>query len=284
MVPGQPSRTALWVAVARGFARYESPPIADDPLAKDLVGGMYGAGLGLAGCVSPLTRIAVRALDILTGGRSRFMVYRTRVLDDVVREASRSGIDQLVILGAGLDARAWRLGEVVSGMDVFEVDHPDTQSYKRARLAGREAQSRSVAFVGINFETDALDAKLLAAGFDARRPAVVLWEGVVMYLPAPAIDATLATLRALLAPGSRLAISYSRTGVGSGALLRRAVGLVVRAAGEVFRHHEEPHEMGARVERCGFAVLWDEGHPDWAPRYASRPQTWDVQRVILAGG
>lgn len=282
MRPGEPSRTAQWVAFARGLAEYEAPAITRDPLAIELLGAWYAGCLRAAALAPPLTRLVMRVGDVVTGGRSRFMAYRTRVLDDVVADAASQGINQLVILGAGLDARAWRLGDSIARMDVFEVDHPDTQAYKRERLGERQAQARSVVFVGVDFEKDTLDAKLLAAGFDARRPAVVLWEGVVMYLPAEAIDATLRTLRGLLAPGSRLAISYSRTGEGSGEWLRRALGVVVAAAGEVFRHHEEPAAMRARVEKAGFAVLWDEGHPDWAPRYCDRDQPWDVQRIVLA--
>jgi methyltransferase (TIGR00027 family) len=221
------------------------------------------------------------AADRLTAGRTRFMCFRTRVLDDAVRAAAAEGFDQLVILGAGLDARAWRLGAAVAGMSVFEVDHPDTQALKRTRMAERRPHAASVRFVGVDFEHDRLDERLLHAGFDPHRRALVLWEGVVMYLVPEAIDATLSTLHGVLPVGSRVAVSYSRTGTGRGRLLRQAVGLVVAAAGETFRHHEEPAAMAARAGRAGFAVTWDEGHPDWSPRYRQRAQPWDIQRIVM---
>ncbi len=282
MRPGQPSSTAQWVAFARGLGPWHEPALSDDPLAATLLGGTLGALLGVAAAVPPLTRALVRFGDFATGGRTRFMCYRTRVLDDAVRAAAAEGIDQLVILGAGLDSRAWRLGSAVAGMTVFEVDHPDTQALKRSRLGERPLQAADVHFVGVDFGVDSLEANLLAAGFNPVRPALVLWEGVVMYLHPAAIDATLATLRGLLAPGSAVATSYSRSSGGRATLLRRLVGLVVGAMGEPFRHHEEPAQMRVRMERAGFRVRWDEGHPDWVPRYTGGATTWDMQRIVLA--
>lgn len=281
MRPGEPSRTAQWVAVLRGIAHHERPAIADDPLAVELLTGGSRALVRLAGAVPPLTRAFLAALDALSGGRSRFMSVRTRVLDDVVREARAAGFEQVVLLGAGLDARAWRLGEL-AGATVWEVDHPDTQGFKRARLGERAPLAGAVHFVGVDFEKDALDARLAASGLRADVPTLLLWEGVVMYLPPEVIDATLRTLHPLLAPGSRLAISYSRTGHGSTAWTRRALGVVVGAAGETFRHHEEPAEMAARLDRSGYRVRWDRGHPDWAPALLGRPTRWDIQRIVVA--
>ena len=265
----------------RGLAHHGRPALVHDPLAAPLLGGTAGAVLAMADRVGPLTRVLLAVLASASGGRSRFMSIRTRVLDDVVVGAVAEGIDQLVILGAGFDARAWRLGEL-SSCTVFEVDHPDTQAHKRQRLGDRAPLARDVRFVGVDFEVDSLATRLTEAGFDTSRPAVVLWEGVVMYLPEAAIDATLATLASLLSAGSQVAISYSRTGAGGTALTRRALGVVVGAAGEAFRHHEEPPAMAARVERAGFSVRWDEGHPDWVPRLLGQRQGWDIQRIVLS--
>lgn len=275
MRPGEPSSTARWVAFARGLASYESPPLAHDPVAASLLDPPWSTALDLASRFPAATRLGLRALDVVSLGRSRFMSYRTRVLDDVLRQAVADGIDQVVILGAGLDARAWRLPEL-AGARVFEVDHPDTQAYKRHRVDGDH-----VSFVAVNFERQTAAEELVRAGFDRGRPAAVVWEGVVMYLPTEAIDHTLLTMRDVLAPGSRLAISYSRRGTALGRLEREFVGLVVGSAGEKFRHDEEPQEMRARLERNGYTVTWDEGHPDWAPRLLGKRQGWDLQRVVV---
>ncbi len=275
MVPGEPSTTARWVAFARGLGAYESPPLVTDPHAVHLLHAPWSTLLRAAAQWPRATRVAVATMDVLSRGRSRFMSYRTRVLDDVVRQATAEGVEQVVILGAGLDARAWRLPELATAR-VFEVDHPDTQAYKRARIGeGR------VTYVPVDFEKETAADALVVAGLDVSRPSVVLWEGVVMYLPSAAIDATLATMRPVLAPRSRLAISYSRRGSSLGRLERELVGLIVGGAGEKFRHDEDPPEMRARLERQGYAVLWDEGHPDWAPRMLGKAQGWDLQRIVV---
>lgn len=281
MRPGEPSRTAQWVAFLRGVAHHERPALVADPLAVELLTGGARALLRLADAAPPVTRAVMTISDVTSGGRSRFMSVRTRVLDDVVREARLAGIDQVVLLGAGLDARAWRLPEL-AGAEVWEVDHPDTQAFKQARLGPRAPLARAVHFVGVDFERDDLAARLRATPYDPSRPALVVWEGVVMYLTSEAIDATLGVLRGLLAPGSRLAVSYSRTAAAADAWTRRALGVVVAAAGETFRHHEEPATMRRRLEAAGYAVLWDRGHPDWAPALLGRPAGWDIQRIVVA--
>ena len=282
MIPGEPSRTARWVAFARGLSHLEHRPIAEDRIAIKLLSPPWSTVLWLAGITPPLTRATLATADYFSRGRARFMSYRTRIIDDAVSAAVSEGIDQLVILGAGLDARAWRL-DSLAGATVFEVDHPDTQAYKQQRIGNHAALAKEVRYVAVDFEHDSLEEQLLAAGFDRGRRAVVIWEGVVMYLPSQAVDATLATLRNLLAPDSHLVVSYSRAGKGATAFERELVGVIVGAAGEKFRLQEEPLQMAERMARTGFAIKWDEGHPDWAPRLLGRRQPWDLQRIVVAG-
>jgi methyltransferase (TIGR00027 family) len=270
------------VAFARGLARHEWPPIAEDPVAADLLAAPWSTVIRAADAMPGAAKVLLKAGDVLSQGRSRFMSYRTRVIDDAVREALGGGIEQLVILGAGLDARAWRMGEDIGNTVVFEVDHPDTQQYKRERIGERAPHAKEVRFVSVDFNKDSVAERLAESGFDVARPAAVIWEGVVMYLPSEAVDATLATLRRLLAPDSRVIISYSRRGDWFQAKEREIVGLVVRAAGEHFTLHEEPEQMAERLARAGFRVRADEGHPDWAPRLLGREQSWNLQRVVCA--
>lgn len=280
MIPGEPSRTARWVAFARGLAHLEHRPIAEDRIAIKLLSPPWSTMLWLAGITPPLTRAGLATADFFSRGRARFMSYRTRIIDDAVNTALSEGIDQLVILGAGLDARAWRL-PTLAGVTVFEVDHPDTQNYKRERIGDQAALAKEVRYVAVDFEKDSLEERLLASGFDQTRRAVVIWEGVVMYLPSEAVDSTLQTLRRLLAAGSHLIVSYSRAGSGGTAFEREVVGLIVGAAGEKFRLQEDPPQMGERMARNHFSVKWDEGHPDWAPRLLGRRQPWDLQRIVV---
>ena len=92
-----------------------------------------------------------------------------------------AGAPQVVILGAGLDGRAWRMPEL-RDVTVFEVDHPDSQREKAARAAALLRVAREVRFVPVDFTRDRLDEPLAAAGHDPARPTTWIWEGVVMYL------------------------------------------------------------------------------------------------------
>ncbi len=114
---------------------------------------------------------------------------------------------QLVILGAGYDGRAWRMPEL-AGIKVFEVDHPATQSDKRAHLAELPPATGIVSFVSIDFERESLGAALDRAGHDRSSPTCWIWEGVVMYLTRDAMRATLADIARRSAPGSTLIVNY----------------------------------------------------------------------------
>ena len=132
------------------------------------------------------------------------MVARTVAIDEAVRAAASP---QVVILGAGLDGRAWRMPEL-RDVTVFEVDHPDSQREKRARAAALQRIAREVRFVPVDFTRDRLDDALAAAGHDPTRPTTWVWEGVVMYLERADIEATLAVIQRRSAPASRLVMMY----------------------------------------------------------------------------
>ncbi|MGH7144571.1 MAG: class I SAM-dependent methyltransferase [Planctomycetota bacterium] len=137
------------------------------------------------------------------------IVARARFTEDLVVEQAVRGVDQYVILGAGLDSFAQRRPEVAGRVQVFEVDSPGPQAWKRKRLAecgfGRPAWLR---LVPVDFEAGAVGwERLPAAGFDAARPAVVACAGVSMYLTRDAVAATLRQM-AQLAAGSTLAMTY----------------------------------------------------------------------------
>lgn len=128
---------------------------------------------------------------------------------DRVLEQHLPAIPQLVILGAGFDTRAYLLPKDWA-VRSFEVDMPATQAAKRDLLAKAGIDAGKVTFVPADFEKDDWLALLVEAGFDVKRPALFLWEGVIIYLNR---DAVLDTLRkvARTASGSLLAFDYFTT-------------------------------------------------------------------------
>ncbi|MER6331451.1 class I SAM-dependent methyltransferase [Streptomyces sp. NPDC001034] len=189
-------------------------------------------------------------------------VARTVAIDEALR-ARASG--QLVILGAGLDTRAWRLPELAR-TDVWEVDHPASQRDKRARLdeaaqgdRALPALARSVRFTPVDLAVDDLGAALDAAGHDPSAPTTWLWEGVVPYLTRDQVRATLAALAARTAPGSTLVVNYQAPSAKAtaGRLLTRVLGSSL-TAGEPWRSLWKPHRMAALLAAHGLRVTSDD--------------------------
>ncbi|MFF8988376.1 class I SAM-dependent methyltransferase [Streptomyces sp. NPDC014983] len=188
-------------------------------------------------------------------------VARTVAIDEALR-ARASG--QLVILGAGLDTRAWRLSELAR-TDVWEVDHPASQRDKRARLdeaaqgGALPALARSVRFTPVDLAVDDLGAALDAAGHDPSAPTTWLWEGVVPYLTRDQVRATLAALATRTAPGSTLVVNYQAPSAKAtaGRLLTRVLGSSL-TAGEPWRSLWKPHRMAALLAAHGLRVTSDD--------------------------
>jgi len=154
------------------------------------------------------------------------MVPRTVRIDDAVRGRTA---DQLEVLGAGLDGRAWRL-DALSGVDVFEVDHPHSQLDKRERVGERAPVSRSLRYVPVDLARDRLAEALTAAGHRPEAETTWIWEGVVPYLDKADVTATVAAIAERSAPGSALIVNYQTPslGAGLGRLAARAMTAVAR--------------------------------------------------------
>ena len=215
--PGKPSVTALETAAFRAIgARHPDPAIRNnDYLAERLLGSEERAILKTAGDESIL-----KALEMPTEAAWQSFVpfqrnfatavhSRTRQIDESVRESLKLGGTQLVILGAGLDSRAYRFREELGQGRAFEVDFPPTQEYKKARIrAVLGSLPRHVVYVPIDFTKQDLRTVLNRAGYDERKKTTFVWEGVSFYIPEDAVDATLRFVATHSAPGSRVVFDY----------------------------------------------------------------------------
>ncbi|MFE4695704.1 class I SAM-dependent methyltransferase [Streptomyces sp. NPDC056738] len=199
------------------------------------------------------------------------MVPRTVAIDESLRSRVTG---QLVILGSGLDTRAWRLAELAQ-TDVWEVDHPASQRDKRARLTEAAQQAlgseesarpavelplaaRSVRFTPVDFAVDDLGTALDGAGHDPSVPTTWLWEGVVPYLTRDEVRATVAALAARTAPGSVLVVNYQTpsTRASVGRLLSRVIGGSI-TSGEPWRSLWKPQRMAALLAEHDLRVVSD---------------------------
>jgi methyltransferase (TIGR00027 family) len=151
---------------------------------------------------TPLADLTIGRLIGPVRGIEGEVLARSRYVEEALVPLLRSGLDQVIVLGAGFDTTA--LHHAGSGCRFFEVDHPATQAEKRSILARTRGLGGDIAFVPVDFAKDDLAQALKAAGFRSSRPALVSWLGVTMYLPQSVVLATLATLRPILAPRSKV--------------------------------------------------------------------------------
>lgn len=145
-----------------------------------------------------------------TLGLAGYVQARHRRLDELAQEAYGSGVRQVVLLGAGFDARPWRFGRAWVGARVYVVDHPSTARARRESMAHLGSPGVDQVEVEVDFGREDLGVRLLEAGFDPQAPGVFLWEGVSMYLSEAAVRTTLDTLARLSAPGSWLGFDLFR--------------------------------------------------------------------------
>lgn len=249
-----PSRTAVGIAGARAreSARPEGERLFYDPFAYHFLTKQ----IRFIARFPPL-RIYFRwrnrqMLPGMFGG----LVARTRYMDDYLLACLKKDVKQVVVLGAGYDARAYRFKEMLRTVSVFEVDHPATQKIKKEKLAQLLGNLPAhVTFVPVRFNSESLEEKMKRSGYRSGRRTLFIWEGVTMYLSAAAVDATLAFVAGHSAPGSSVIFDYFPPSVANGTCpFREAKTLrkMVLRYGESICFGIEPQEIESFLVRRGF--------------------------------
>jgi methyltransferase (TIGR00027 family) len=252
---GKPSRTAQFVALNRALGSLAPRvPGFSDPIAVQFLAEKWRkrvertrAALASGARTSPYA-FWQRAMGT-------FNQFRTVILDRAL--AASLPKEQVVILGAGLDSRAWRLDSLKDTV-VFEVDFPASQAWKRERATSVPYKAKDVRFVAIDFQRDQLGPLIRAAGFDPSKRTFWLWEGVTMYLSPEAVSANLGAFAALSAPGSRIALSYLRKKNG-----RIPRNIVLAMLGEPLRSAFSPDELTDLAKSHGWRRIQDSNVDDW---------------------
>jgi len=289
MREGYASRTAEQNALFRALesSRRETIRICDDYLARHFL--TWPLSLVMLGAALPgVAPFVCSFIDRRWPGVRSSVVARTRLIDDVISTALDEGIEQLVVLGAGFDSRAYRMPRL-RGIEVFEVDHPDTQAAKQEvlkRLLG--VLPKHVRFVAVDFKRDDLTSAMSRADYRAAARTFILWEGVTNYLTESAVDSTL-HWGSRAAAGSTLLFTYVHRDV----LTRPAVFAGTKnlfasleKAGERFTFGMEPTHMPQYLAERGFSLELDIGAAEYRARYygakARKIRGHEFYRVALA--
>jgi methyltransferase (TIGR00027 family) len=252
MQHGRPSLTARRVAMRRAAHQVlERPPVFEDPVAVRMA---ESAGIDVGRELQ-----STEATPVAPYLRA-FIAVRSRCAEDELARAIERGVSQYVILGAGLDTFAYRNPFPSTRLRVFEVDHPDTQAWKRECVANAGLKpTGDLTFAPIDFETQSLPQALQAAGCSRDAPAFFSWLGVTPYLAAGTVLSTLQFIGSGAA-GSGVVFDYAIAPALLDAFQLKIFQMMtakVAAAGEPFQSAFDPVELAGDLHSAGFDQVED---------------------------
>jgi methyltransferase (TIGR00027 family) len=289
VTPGQPSRTAQYMALFRALESVRPPSgrLFADPCAAAFLPGPLRVVASVSR-LPPVGSAVCAYIDRRWPGVRTSAVARTRFIDDTAEAALADGCRQVVILGAGFDSRAYRM-EPMRAVRVFEVDHPSTSAMKRAvvtRALGRVPEH--VRFVAVDFDAGPWDGALDAAGYDPGRRTLVIWEGVSNYLTEAAVDGTLRWCGGI-SPGSHVVFTYVHARVLDDAdafVGTERLFATLRAAGERWTFGLDPAGLEDFLGQRGLRLLADLGAAEYRARCfgrdAERMRGYEFYRIAVA--
>ena len=238
------------------------PKILRDDVALPLsgLGSAEAVDAFIEGVISKFAELSDRkTAEIFVRRSSDAVCMRSRLLEERLAAARQHGLQQLVILGAGLDSTAYRCRELTEGLNTFEVDHPDTQGWKQERLneAGIEIPG-DLKFVTFDFEHQTLAEALTKGGVRENAMTLFSWLGVHMYLTDDAVKNTLNVL-GRFAKGSEIVMDFVMPDYShQDGLIPDSVAQlskVVSQMGEPFRSLYTEEDLEARLRDAGFTEV-----------------------------
>jgi len=221
-----------------------------------------------------LRNAVVQLIEAQFVGHHNYVIARTRYFDDVVAECLADKHEQIVILGAGFDSRAYRFADRLQGVAVFEVDHPATSEIKRSKIQDILGSApANVVYVPVDFNVDKLSEQLRRNGYKDQRKTLFLWEGVTPYLTAGAVREVLRFILSSAGSGSVIVFDYILKSVVDGTC---SMPGALKEFGKMART-SEPLTFGIAEGECsfflsdiGFHQIRDVGSQDLSSMYFSR--------------
>ena len=266
------SRTAELVALYRAIesSRSATTRLFEDPLAPAFLGPRFRWALRAYRLPAIGATVPWSVIDGHWSGPRGTVAVRTRYIDDVLGAALRRGADQVVILGAGFDCRAYR----ISGIErtrVFEVDHPATQAKKKAVIMRRlRAIPPHVTFVPVDFSTDSLDAAMPQSGYRPDAVTLFICEGVTHYLSLEAVETIFRHVVQSAGAGSQIVFTYIHRGLLDGSVSFAGGDdtlSTVRRVGEPYTFGFDPAALPRHLSALGLEMIEDVGASQYRERF-----------------
>lgn len=282
----RPSSTAQWTTFGRALElqRPAADRIVSDEYAPAFLSPTSRALLAPLRLGSPLVQRAERHP---LAGVSAFALCRHRFIDEHLRvELTEATTEQVLILGAGYDSRAYRFADEVAERPVFEVDLPPLSRRKAEIVAADRDRfaSNSIRRVEIDFRSESLAERLADARFVAGARTFVVWEGVSPYLTAAAVSETLDTLREVCGPGSVLAMDfwYRLPGIDPFSRARRLGARAIALVGEPITFGVAPSAVAGMLDGHGLDVFDLVQSRELAARYSTGGRPCEESVYVLA--
>jgi methyltransferase (TIGR00027 family) len=277
---------ALRLAFLRAVESYhpEQERLFDDHFSRGLMPGLWKIFL------LPGLRHALVALTERVGpGFIGSLYCRTRYIDDALCDALKTGITQVVILGAGFDARAYRISDIEQ-IHVFELDLPATQRLKQKLLHKVVGKLPAhVSFAPIDFDRQDIEEVITAAGFRKGLKTFFIWEGVTQYLAAEAVNKAFRYMCAVARGGSEIVFTYIHQGIIDGTARSKADQKLVSSAnrgGTPWIFGLAPSELAEYLNQRSLELVEEVWAPDFRTRYLKpcgrQINVFEGERVVLA--
>ncbi len=269
MKQGTPSRSAEHNAFARACESAKKPEerVCFDPYAKFFV----PPRLSYIYAVPFFRYRLLSQWELFFPGVVNSILARTRFIDDHLRRFIDDGMEQLVVLGAGFDTRAWRFEKLEQGTPVFEIDHPDTQNPKKEILKKVfRAIPENLSFAPVDFETSSLEEGLLEKGYNPALKTFFVWEGVTYYLTPAAVGDVLSFVGTRSRAGSRLVFDYFAPSVASGSCElpeAKALAVCLERSGERIVSGIAPEKLNSLLRKHGLVLEGNFGRENYKRTY-----------------
>lgn len=284
--PSKAGRSAYGAASMRAMEAFVPPAqrLFEDQVVLDLLS---------APARFLLRRAAIRAaflslLEAAAPGVRGALLCRTRRIDDAVRDAIRQGLSALLILGAGLDTRPYRLTELAD-VNVVEIDLPLVQEFKKTCLSRRfGALPQHVSFVPIDLNVERPDTAFERGGLNPSERAIFVWEGVSQYLQPKGVDSLLCTI-ASRPKGTVLVFTYVLEEVITGVYRRERSEAFRRSARrrpQPWHFGIDPSQLKAFLAVRGLSLQHDFGakehQADYLQPVGRTLEVSEIERVAIA--
>jgi methyltransferase (TIGR00027 family) len=240
-----------------GFRAMEMLRSKEDRVCEDKFAQYFLTGSWVDRIKKPMRgKLFMLITHLINPGATNTVSARVRFIDEYIKTCVANGLEQLVILGAGYDSRAYRIEELKNGTRIFEVDHPATQDQKKHVLNNLvDKIPDNVVFVPYQLEEKGFGEKLFEHGYDKNKNSLFVMEGLIMYLAPDAVKKLFSFISQNSGPGSAAIFDFLPPGIEDGSINNRGGKNMYKWAikkGEPFKFSIDRNHLPGFLSEVGF--------------------------------